>query len=123
MENTNEKQKVSFKEKVQNWFKGFKLKLKKTSDYLDENPEKAGALFGGLVTLGIGLYAMVAGAAAKEEEKCRIEDEYIGSYWVTDHPLTNKELMELNNRMLESQYYNLGKALDECGYLKDEKKR
>ena len=123
MKNNAEKQKVSFKEKVQRKVDEWKTFKKKALDYFDEHPEAFGTVIAGLFTLILGGAGIVANRASKNEEKCRIEDERIGSYWVTDHPLTNSELMEVNNRMLEMQYEDVGFALEDLGFLKDEKKR
>ena len=123
MKNVEQKQKVSFKDKVREKIEEWKKFKKKASEYFEEHPEAFGTVVGGIITIILGGAGIIARQASKSDENCRIEDEYIGSYWVTDHPLTNRELMEVNNRMLEMQYENLGQALYECGYLKDEKKR
>lgn len=125
MKKTNEKkvEKKTFKEKVSEEVKVWKMTFNNLKKDLSENPEKLGGLIGGAVTLGIGIFGLALGAANRREESCRIHDEQVGFDWVTDHPLTNQELLEVNRRLYEGQVDSLGEALRQEGYLKDEKKR
>lgn len=125
MKKTDEKkvEKKTFKEKVKEEVKVWKLTFNNIKNDLSKNPEKIGGIIGGAITLGVGIYGLVMGAANRSEENCRIHDEMTGFDWVTDHPLTNQELLEVNRRLYEGQVNGLGEALKEEGYLKDEKKR
>lgn len=118
------------KEKVENAKKKTKEELtiwKETGkifwNNLKEHPEAIGYFVSGLITIGGAGIALIGNQKSKEEESCRIHESITGFDWVTTHPLTNQELLEVNRRLYDEQIKGLGEALEAEGYLKKEKKR
>ena len=111
------------KQKVVEKVEAGKVKAKEIKKYFDENPEKFGACIGALVTLALPIGGAIISFAGNDKESCKIHDDTIGSYWLTDHPLTNQELLEVNRKLFDGQCASLGEALQEEGYLKKEKRR
>ena len=116
------------KEKTKSTCEKVKSKVKtaaiKTVDYLDQNQEMIKpviygsiAVVGGVVT-GIMNYA-TGGQPAKDA--CLVEDDVTGLKFNTKHPLTNNEILELGDRMIDGQ--TKGEALQDMSLLKKEKRR
>lgn len=120
----NEKEvKKTFKEKIHDELAVWKETGKIFWNNLKEHPEAIGYFVSGLITIGGAGIALISNQQNKVEEGCKIHDEMTGFDWVTTHPLTNQELMEVNRKLYDEQIKSLGQALDEAGYLKKEKKR
>ena len=114
-----------------------KAKAKNLKDSAKEKAvnakEKVGKFFeeheevtSGLITFGCtvlpGIVAVIGGAiGGRNPEACLVEDDVTGLDFKTKHPMTNKEILELGDRMIDGQ--SKGDALNEMGLLKKEKKR
>lgn len=89
--------------------------------FLKEHPEHMVTT----VTGAIGIVVTATGFAIKcfsgNSENCYVPDEVTGMNYLTDHPLTNSEIMELSDRMIDGE--STGEALTNMGVLKNEKKR
>ena len=95
-------------------------KAKSFSKFVEENPSillPMVSLAGSLVFNGL---RMLAGGNDRNE-KCMVEDDVTGEHLVTKHPLTNAEILELADRMIDGQ--PKGSALDDMGLLRNEKRR
>ena len=115
--------KKTLKRKVSDEMKVWKLTFKNLKKELSEDPEKAGSFVMAVGSIAVGLGGLIFSLARKDDESCRIHDDFVGSYYVTDHPLNNRELLEVNRKLMDENINSIGEALDELGYLKDEKKR
>lgn len=80
---------------------------------------------GAIITLGfsiggaiIGVISGTANAESRKYEMCKVEDEVTGLNYMTKHPLTNSEILELSERMVDGQ--TTGEALDNMGVLRNE---
>jgi len=122
--NVNEKEvKKTLKEKIHDELTVWKEAGKIFLNDLKEHPEAIGGIVTGLITtIGAGI-AIAGNRRDKAEESCRIHESITGFDWVTTHPLTNQELLEVNRRLYDEQINGLGEALEAEGYLKKEKKR
>lgn len=114
-----------------------KAKAKNLKDSVKEKvvnaKEKVGKFFeeheevtSGLISLGFtvlpGVIVAIGGAiAGKDPGACLVEDDVTGLDFKTKHPMTNKEILELGDRMIDGQ--SKGDALNEMGLLKKERKR
>ena len=74
-----------------------------------------------LASLFVGCIGAVTGGGAKRYESCKVEDDVTGENLITKHPLTNDEILELGDRMNEG--IPKGRALDDMGLLRKERKR
>ena len=90
----------------------------KVGEFFKEHEE----VTSGLITLGFSILpgAMVAivGAIAggNNPEACLVKDDVTDLNFRTKHPMTNKEILELGDRMIDGQ--SKGDALNEMGLLK-----
>lgn len=115
--------KKTWKEKVHDELTVWKETGKIFWNNLKEHPEAIGYFVSGMITIGGAGIALIGNQKSKEEESCRIHESITGFDWVTTHPLTNQELLEVNRRLYDEQIKGLGEALEAEGYLKKEKKR
>ena len=105
-----------------------KEKLEQFGAYLNEHEEMGKlvvyglvGVIGGIVT-GISTISNVAsGSPTNTLPSCRVEDEITGLEFRTKRPLTNEQIIELGDRMIDGQ--TKGDALNEMGMLKKERKR
>ena len=109
-----------------------KLKAQEVVDKGKEQVKKVGAVFQKYpeivplcISVGVSVIGGVAGIAKtnadKQREGCRIESEVSGQTYLTTHPLSNHEIMELDRRMINGE--TTGEALDNMQVLRKEKKR
>ena len=54
-------------------------------------------------------------------EACKVQDDVSGLDFVTKHPLTNQEILELDSKLMEGQ--TTGEALQDMKLLRKERKR
>ena len=75
------------------------------------------------LTVGSALIKVGLGAVDNRAtlDKCLVEDDVTGCNYLTTHPLTNSEILELSNRMSDGETH--GEALNNMGLLRKEKKR
>ena len=105
-----------------------KEKLEQFGAYLDEHEEMGKlvvygiiGVVGGIVT-GVSTISNVAsGSPTNTIPSCRVEDDVTGLEFRTKRPLTNEQIIELGDRMIDGQ--TKGDALKEMGVLKKERKR
>lgn len=87
----------------------------------EENPT---LIFTLAMSVGGGLIGILSGATninKERDEKCLVEDNITGCEYLTKHPLTNSEILELSDLVVSGQ--TRGEALDSMGLLRKEKKR
>ena len=103
--------KEKFKEKRE------KAKERKESifHFLAENPQITMSLFSALGTIGLGGVIAVSRANKRRIEACQVEDDVTGETFMVDHPLSNDEILELNERMQSGQ--SKAEALKDMGLL------
>ena len=78
-----------------------------------------------LLALGKMLIGILSGAVNMESSKnkqCLVEDDVTGCKYLTKHPLTNNEILELESRMINGGETH-GEALKNMGVLRKERKR
>ncbi len=109
----------------ENIFQKVKRKATETGDkvlgFLVENPQFTLPFLSGLGMFIAGGGKMLINAERRQAEKCRVKDDVTEEYFMTEHPLTNGEILELNERMIDGQ--TKGYALNEMGLLRKEKRR
>lgn len=96
-------------------------KLDSVAKFASDNPQMIFPIvtaFGSLAFTGL---RMIAGAGTNQIDHCRVEDDVTGEEFITKHPLTNDEILELGNRMIDGEWK--GSALNDMGLLKNEKHR
>ena len=113
--------KDELKQKVNEVVEKGKEKLKKIGGFFGEHPETIPAS----IMFGLSVITAIAGAARgssqKQLERCKVEDDVTGLDFLTTHPMTNGEILELGERMIDGQ--PKGDALADMGLLKKEKRR
>lgn len=120
MEKTTEKK--TFKQKVSEELSIWKMTFKNLKKEMSENPETAGSLIVAAGSILVGGIGLAASLLKKNDEVNRINDDFVGSYWDLDIDLTNQRLLEMNQKMID-EGISKGEALDQLGWLKNEKKR
>lgn len=107
------------------FFKKVKRKVAEKTDkalcFLADNPQVTLPLLSGVGMLIGGGTKMILNAGNRKLDHCRVEDDVTGADYLTEHPLTNDEILELNRRMSFGQ--PKGEALKEMGLLRKEKRR
>lgn len=96
----------------------------KVCNYLDANPDMIKpVVYGGIAVVGGVITGLMNFAAdtVPAKESCLVEDEVTGLNYRTKHPMTNNEILELSDRMVDGQ--TTGDALVEMGLLKKERRR
>lgn len=106
----------------------FKRAKKKVADVRNriidvalENPQISLTILSGFGMLVAGGAKALLGSGSNKLDKCRVQDDVTEEYFVTTHPLTNDEILELGERMIDGE--SKGKALKDMGVLREEKKR
>ena len=91
----------------------------KVGDFVVNHPE----LVIPVAALGISVVGGAINTIAKagDLEGCRVKDDVTELELLTKHPLTNSEILELNQRMIDGD--PKAQALDDMGLLRKEKKR
>lgn len=116
-ENKTEKKNIFVKTKEK--FKEKRKKAKENKErlfhFLAENPQITMSLFSAIGTIGIGGAIAVSKASRRHLEACQVEDDLTGENFLVDHPLTNDEILELNERMRCGQ--SKAEALRDMGLL------
>ena len=90
----------------------------KLNDACGEYPEAVLSVLGTVATVVI---TVVAASAANSEAACRTKDGLTECEYRTKHPLNNREILELSDKMQSGM--TKGEALNEMGLLKKERKR
>lgn len=87
-----------------------------------KNPD---IVFGGAIVVGGlvigGLKAILTGGSESYQNKCLVESDVSDQCYKTKHPLTNSEILELDEHLIDGQ--STGEALDNMGLLRKERKR
>ena len=89
-------------------------------EFLGKHPELIVPLIVSGITIGRGVAGMVS-EAGRCDENCLVTDDVTGLKYLTTHPLTNGEIMELSE--LKRSGIATGDALDDMKVLKNERKR
>lgn len=96
-------------------------KVDKSLCFLAEHPEVTIPLLSSVGMLIGGGVRIISNAGNRNLDHCRVQDDITDEEFLTEHPLTNDEILELGRRM------NLGEpkgvALQEMGLLRNERKR
>ena len=103
------------------WIKAKKWvgdKAKKISKIFTDDPMLIMPVLSGV---GMILGGIVKAAEGRQDDRCLVEDDVTGEDFRTKHPLTNSEILELGERMIDGQ--PKGAALDDMGLLKKERRR
>lgn len=90
----------------------------KVNEACGEYPEAVLSVVGTVATIVV---SVVAANAASREAACRTEDGLTNCEYKTKHPLSNREILELSDKMQSGM--TKGEALNEMGLLKKERKR
>lgn len=85
--------------------------------YLAENPNCVIPL----VSIVFGGFNLLMSSANKRNNNCWVVDNITKEKFLTKHPLTNGEILELGERMNDGELK--GEALSNMGLLKEEKRR
>ena len=93
----------------------------KVLKFVDDHPEVIIPVISGLGMLTAGIFSGIMKSGSKRIEHCRVQDDVTDEYFLAAHPLTNDEILELGDRMIDGQ--RKGDALEEMGLLKKEKRR
>ena len=96
-------------------------KVEKTGKFLSDHPQLIIPIISGVGMLISGGYRIAANGNKEYMEHCRVQDEVTEEYFLTNHPLTNTEILELGERMIDGQ--TKGDALNSMGLLRNENKR
>lgn len=91
------------------------------SKVCEEKPDliiKVAMVIGGTL---VGVLSGAVDTSSSRNEKCLVEDKVTGCEYLTKHPLTNSEILELSNRMSDGETH--GEALNNMGLLRKDKKR
>lgn len=115
---TENQEKESIFKKAKNKVTNFRNRV---VDVALENPQISLTILSGLGMLVAGGAKMLLGSGNNKQDKCRVQDDVTEEYFVTTHPLTNDEILELGERMVDGE--SKGKALKDMGVLKEERKR
>lgn len=93
----------------------------KLGDYLEEHSSMVYTIVsvGGAVIAGT--IAGISQVGSTNRESCNVEDDVTGLNYRTKRPLTNQQILELSDRMIDGE--SMGGALDEMGVLKKERRR
>ena len=116
-----EKVEAKAKETKGKIIEGAKKVGKACNDVFTEKPDllfKVAMVVGGTL---VGLLSGAVDTSAERNKKCLVEDKITGCDYLTKHPLTNSEILELSNRMSDGETH--GEALSNMGLLRKDKKR
>lgn len=98
------------------------VEIKSTAtEFFTENPNAIFGIASGIGTIGLAIARIIFSAASKSGAGYSMESDISGGEFRLNHPLTNAEIQELDNRMLEGA--SMGDALEEMGALKKERRR
>lgn len=119
------KEKVETTENVveKNIFKRIWTEMKDFKEYVCEDPSRlasVGAGIAGFVGTGLTIFGIISRFWGGGNS-CEVPDEITGLNYRTSHPLTNAEILELSDRMVDGE--TTGEALNNMGVLKTEKKK
>ena len=118
---------MKFKEKVKVKAVELKAKAKETLErfgaYWSEHDELDKVVLYGITGIIGGIITGVAtiSGGGPAPASCLVEDDVTGLDFRTKKPLTNSQILELGDRMIDGQ--TKGEALSEMGMLKKERKR
>ena len=116
---------MTLKEKIKVKLGEAKFKAKeageKLGDYLEEHSSTVYTIVsvGGAVIAGT--IAGIAQIGNGHRESCEVEDDITGLKYRVKRPLTNQQIMELGDHMIDGE--SMGSALDDMGVLKKEWRR
>ena len=90
-------------------------------DVLVKNPMMLIPVISGIFGIVGKIASIAAGNGNSWNEHYLAEDEISGESYRLRHPLTNDEILELSDRMVDGE--TKGEALDNMGLLKSERRR
>lgn len=88
---------------------------------VSENPMLIIPIISGITAIFGGAVKAIGNAGNGHYDQCLVEDDVTGEEFLVKHPMTNDEILELGNRMIDGEWK--GSALDEMGLLRNERKR
>ena len=106
------------------WVRGKKWigeKIEKTAQFFTEYPILVMPVMSGIGMIVGGIAKAAYTNAQERYDSYRVEDDVTGEEFVVSHPLSNDEILELGDRMIDGQWK--GAALDDMGLLKKERRR
>lgn len=107
-------EKQSFSQKVKEVGKAI-------SEVLVKNPMLIIPVVSGIFGIVGKVLSIAAGGGHDWNEHYLSEDDVTGEEYRLRHPMTNAEILELSDRMVDGQ--TKGEALDDMGLLRNEKRR
>lgn len=106
------------------WVKAKKWVKEKGNEVLTfftKNPMMMMPILSGVGMLIGGVVKLASSNGNDRYESCLVEDDVTGEELLTKHPLTNSEILELGDRMIDGQ--PKGAALEDMGLLRNERRR
>lgn len=106
------------------WVKAKKWVKEKGNEVLTfftKNPMMMMPILSGVGMLIGGVVKIASSNGNDRYESCLVEDDVTGEELLTKHPLTNSEILELGDRMIDGQ--TKGAALEDMGLLRNERRR
>lgn len=109
------------KEKYESAKETMKIIKEETGKFIGEHPEVIVPIVSSAFALYVGATSLAKSNERDRIRACEVEDDITGLKFLTDHPMTNSEIMELGDRMTDGQ--TKGAALNEMGLLRNEENR
>lgn len=72
-------------------------------------------------TILVGIFKTVNSIQEGKTNKCKVESDISGLDYIVKHPMTNQEILELDQKMADGE--RKGEALDDMELLKKERRR
>ena len=116
---TEEETKTEEKKGIALVWSGLKKGFKEAGQIIKDNPMMIIPILGGTLRIVGKIISTASGAG--NYDHCMVTDDITGEDFLTIHPLTNSEILNLGDRMSEGQ--SKGEALSDMGLLRNEKKR
>lgn len=89
--------------------------------FCGEHPQIILPIISGIGMLVSGGIRLASEQGNKRLDSCKVRDDVTEEYFLVAHPMTNTEILELGERMIDGE--SKGRALNDMGLLRDEKKR
>lgn len=96
-------------------------KIEKTAQFFTEYPVLVMPVMSGIGMIVGGIAKAAYTSAQERNDSYRVEDDVTGEEFIVRHPLSNDEILELGERMIDGQ--PKGAALDDMGLLRNERRR
>jgi hypothetical protein len=92
-----------------------------TVEFINEHTYLVIPILSGIGMVVSGIISTAGSQTERRREDCSVEDDVTGLKFMTNRPLSNSDILELGDRMIDGQ--TKGDALNEMGLLKKEKRR